>query len=75
VGDYITLSEETCFPFLPPELHVALTQCAVTSALESMGDPASQLSAQKAEMLKTRATNVLKTRVEGQPKALGNRLL
>lgn len=74
VGDYVTLAEESCFPFLPPEGHVALVQCAVTSALESMGDPASASSAQKAGLLKETFANVLKTRVQGAQR-LGTRLL
>lgn len=75
VGDYISLAEETCFPFLPPEGHVALIQCAVTSALEAMGDPTAATSAAKAEMLKTKFANLLKVRVQGEAKALGTRLL
>lgn len=75
VGDYVTLAEETCFPFLPPEGHVALVQCAVTSALEALGDSSSATSAAKAEMLKTKFANILKTRVEGEAKSLGTRLL
>lgn len=75
VGDYVTLAEETCFPYLPPEGHVALVQCAVAAALESIGDPASQLSAQKADMLKKTFQSVLKTRVQGEAKRLGTRLL
>lgn len=75
VGDYVALAEETCFAFLPPEGHVALVQCAVTSALESIGDPNAALSAQKADMLKKTFQSVLKTRVQGQPKPLGRSIL
>jgi hypothetical protein len=75
VGDYITLAEETCFPALPPEGHVALVQSAVTSALESMGDPNAGSSAQKTSMLLETFKGVLKTRIQGAPKALGRRLL
>ena len=74
VGDYICLSQETCLPQLPPEGHIALVQCAVTSALEAMGDPAATASAQKAGMLKDGFTSVVKTRVEGAV-TLGKRLL
>lgn len=75
VGDWVTLSEETCFPYLPPELHIALVQGAVTVALESMADPNAPQSAQKAERLMTNAKSVLDTRVVGEAKALGTRLL
>ena len=74
VGDYICLSQETCFPQLPPEGHIALVQCAVTAALEAMGDPAAAASAQKAAMLKESFTTVIKIRVEGA-QILGKRLL
>ena len=66
VGDYVTLAEETCFPYLPPEGHVALIQATVTAALESMGDPNATGSAQKAEMLKGVFAQVLGTRVQGE---------
>jgi len=75
VGDYVTLANETCFPFLPPEGHVALVQSAVTSALESIGDPAAGVSAQKAEMLKKTFQTVLKTRIQGEVKTLGAQML
>jgi hypothetical protein len=75
IGDYVALTEETCFPFLPPEGHVALIQSTVTSALESIGDPAAATSAQKSEMLKSKFQSVLETRVQGEPKRLGTRLL
>lgn len=75
VGDYICLAEESCFPLLPPEGHVALVQCAVAAALESMGDPTSGVAATKAAKLRDDFVNVLKTRVQGAPKPLGKPLL
>lgn len=75
VGDYVTLAEETCFPQLPPEGHVPLVQSAVTSALESIGDPNAATSASKTQALLERFRGVLSTRVHGAPKALGRRLL
>lgn len=75
VGDYICLAEETCFPFLMPEAQVALVQFAVATALESMGDAGAEAMAQKAESLKTKFQNEIKTRVQGAPKQLGRRLL
>lgn len=75
VGDYLCLAEETCFPFLPPEGHVALTQAAVTSALESMGDAGAVQSAQKSQAFLASFKGVLATRIQGAPKGLSNRLL
>jgi hypothetical protein len=75
VGDYISLAEETCLPFLMPEAHVALIQYAVATALESMGDASAEIMAQKAESLKTKFQTEIKTRVQGAPKQLGRRLL
>jgi hypothetical protein len=66
VGDYITLAEETCFPFLPPEGHVTLMQSAATSCLESMGDPAAANSAAKTALLLENFKRVLCVRVQGE---------
>lgn len=75
VGDYVTLAEETCFPSLPPEGHVVLIQSAVTAALESLGDPAAATSAAKTAALSASFKAILSTRIQGEPKALGKRLL
>lgn len=75
VGDYVTLAQETCLAPIPPEGHVALVQAAVTSALESIGNPLSDKSAAKAQALLVAFKAVLSTRVEGAPKALGRRIL
>lgn len=75
VGDYVALAEETCFPLLPPEGHVALVQAAVTAALESMGDPTSANSAGKTQALLAAFKSVLATRIQGEAKALGKRLI
>ena len=75
IGDYITLSGETCFPMLPPEGHIALIQSAVTTALESIGDATAQTSAAKTEKLLSNFKSILGTRIQGAPKALGRRLL
>jgi hypothetical protein len=74
VGDYITLTDETCFPFLPPEAHIALIQATVTACLESMGDPAAANAAAKTQMLMEKVTSVMKLRVQGECN-LGTRLL
>lgn len=75
VGDYVTLAEETCFPSIPPEGHVVLIQSAVTAALESLGDPAAATSAAKTQALLASFKAILSTRIQGEPKALGKRLL
>jgi hypothetical protein len=75
VGDYVTLSEETCFPTLPPEGHVPLVQSAVTAALESIGDPAAATSAAKTSALLANFKAILSTRIQGETKQLGKRLL
>lgn len=76
VGDYVALAEETCFPFLPPEGHVALVQAGVTSALESMGDAQSAAtSAAKTASLIQSFKSVLSVRIQGAPKQLGTSLL
>ena len=75
VGDWVCLAEETCFPYLPPEGHIALIQCAVTSALEAMGDPAQAGSAQKAELQKRVFENLINFRVQSEPKLFKTRVL
>lgn len=74
VGDYITLADETCFPYLPPEGHVALIQSTVAACLEAMGDAAGANAAAKATMLMDRLKSVLKLRVQGECN-LGTRML
>ena len=74
VGDVVCLAEETSYPNLPPEGHIALVQCAVTSALEAMADPAAGNSAQKAQLYKQTFADTIKIRVEGAQQ-LGKRLL
>lgn len=66
VGDYVTLAEESCFPRLPPEGHVALIQSAVTAALESLGDSSAIASANKTTALLQAFKAVLSTRVQGE---------
>jgi hypothetical protein len=75
VGDYVSLAEETCFPYLPPEFHVTLTQYGFASALASIGDPLASAASDKAQGLLAAAQSPIKTRVDGEPKRLGVRLL
>jgi len=74
VGDYLALSEETCFPYLPPEGHVALMQSAATACLESIGDPASVNSAAKTALLIENFKRILCVRVQGET-SLGTPLI
>jgi hypothetical protein len=74
VGDYITLADETCFPYLPPEGHVSLVQSTIAACLESIGDPAGTNAAAKATMLMGKLKSVLGLRVQGECN-LGTRLL
>lgn len=75
VGDYVTRAEETCFPQLQPEGHVALIQAGVAAALEAMGDPNADRAAARAAKLLADFRATLATRVQGAPKAIGKRLL
>lgn len=74
VGDYVCLSEESCFPFMPTEGQIALIQQVVATCLESIGDPAAAAAAQKAQFLLEKFQSVLKLRVQGECN-LGIRLL
>ena len=75
VGSFITLAEQTCFPYLPPEFHVALTEYSYAAALRSIGDQNSQAAADEADKLIQSAQFPIKTRVDGAPKILGRRFL
>jgi len=74
VGDYVALAGESCFPALPEEGHVALVQSTITAALESMGDPTAQLSAQKTAALLERFRATISRRFDGGPKTFGRPL-
>lgn len=75
VGDYVTLADESCFPYLPPEGHTVLVQATAAAALETIGDPAAANVAAKALMLKENLKSVLSVRIQGAPKRLGVRVL
>lgn len=76
VGDWVTLAEETCFPFLPPELHPALAQLAAAQALMALGDMQNgSAMEQKGQQMLLSAQSLIKTRVQGEPKALSRRIL
>jgi hypothetical protein len=75
VGDFITLAEQTCFPYLPPEFHVALTEYSYAAALRSIGDANAQAASNEADKLIQAAQFPIKTRVDGEPKILGRRFI
>lgn len=75
VGDWVCLSEETCFPWLPIEGHAALIQSTAAAALESIGHPNAERTAAKANVLKENLKSVLAVRVQGAPKRLAARVL
>lgn len=75
VGDFVCLAEESCFPFLPIEGHMALSLATAAAALESTGDPKAAEVASKAAMLKKNFRTVMSVRVQGAPKRLAARVL
>lgn len=75
VGDWLSLAEETCWPYLPREAQVALIHLSVAGCLESLGDPAYAVAAQKAEQQKAILEKMLAIRIEGQMKSFGTRVL
>lgn len=75
VGDYIALAEESPFPLLPPEGHVALACGTAAAALGAMGDPGTKAAAETAAEALAAFKAVLAVRVQGQPKALSRRIL
>lgn len=75
VGDWVSLAEESSFPYLPQEAQIALVQGAVAVCLESLSDPAYGVSAQKFEQQKAVLEKMLSTRIEGQMKSFRTRVL
>lgn len=75
VGDWVSLAEETCWPYLPREAQIALIHLSVAGCLESLGDPAYAVAAQKAEQQKAILEKMLAIRIEGQMKSFGTRVL
>ena len=75
VGDYVALSEETCFPTLPIEGHAALVWGTIAIALTSMNHPrADAAMAKAASSLKT-FTTLISIRIQGAQKPWGRRFL
>lgn len=75
VGDYVTLSEETCFPHMFPEGHIALSVATAAAALQSIGDPRGELVGAKAKMLIENFKRLIAIRVQGAPKMLSPRII
>lgn len=73
VGDYVTLTEESCFPALPIEGHAALVWGAVGTAMASMGHPKTDWFQAKAQATLVAFTKLIKIRVQGAQKPLGAR--
>lgn len=75
VGDYVALSGESCFPFLPTEGHQLLVYKTVAALLESIGDTANAASADKRGlMIQAQLDNLFGTRIQGAPKQFANPL-
>lgn len=75
VGDYVTKAEETCFPHMFPEGHMALAMATAAAALQSIGDPRGELTAGKAKMLIENFKRLIAIRVQGAPKMLSPRII
>lgn len=75
VGDWVSLAEETAWPYIPREAQIALIQGSVAGCLESLGDPAYAVSAQKFEQQKAILEKMLAIRIEGQMKSFKTRVL
>lgn len=75
VGDWVSLAEETAWAYIPREAQIALIQGAVAGCLESLGDPAYAVSAQKFEQQKAILEKMLAIRIEGQMKSFKTRVL
>lgn len=76
VGDYVSLSGESCFPHLPAEAHQLLVHLTVAACLESMGDNEGLARTQAmAGSLKQNFSLLLGNRVQGAPRRFNSRLL
>jgi hypothetical protein len=75
VGDYVSLAGESCFPYMPQEAQIALIHGTVVGCLESLGDPAVAVSAQKFAEQKAYLERLLSVRIEGQMKSFRTRVL
>lgn len=74
VGDWISLADESCFPYMPKEAQISLIHSTVSSCLESMGDPAFAVAQQRTEQQKAILERMLSIRIEGQMKSFRTRV-
>lgn len=76
VGDWVCLSGESCFPWIPADAHQLLVHLTVVACLEALGDQTNlQVAAARAEALKDALKAVLTSRVQGAPRRFGTSLL
>lgn len=76
VGDYVTLSGESCFPHIPADAHQLLVQLTVVSCLEAMGDQSNlAIAIQRAQSLKQAFTMLLSNRIQGAPRKFTSALI
>jgi hypothetical protein len=76
VGDYISLSGESCFPHIPADAHQLLVQLTVVSCLEAMGDQTNlPIAAQRAQSLKQAFGMLLMSRIQGAPRKFTSSLI
>lgn len=72
--DYISLSEETIIPQVPPELHGLLAQRVVARCLEALGDTNGlQAANAKIAELEQKTGSLIDNRVENAPQKIRNR--
>lgn len=74
VGDWISLSGESCFPYMPQEAQISLIHSTVAACLESLGDPAFAVAQQRTEQQKAILERMLSVRIEGQMKSFRTRV-
>lgn len=76
VGDFISLSGESCFPFIPADAHQLLVQLTVVSCLEAMGDQTNlAIATQRAGALREAFKALLSNRIQGAPRKFTSALL
>ena len=76
VGDYVSLAEESCFPFLPLEAHGLLVHACVAELLESTGDrDGFKIAEARVAKIKKDLEALFGTRVQGAPKDIFTPLL
>lgn len=73
IGDIISLTEETCIPQVPVELHSMLAQRIAIRCLEALGDTQGLQNAMiKLQEMEVKTGSVIDNRVEGSPRKVIN---